>query len=88
MSFKVETLWAFISAGDDGEEGLIGATTGSGTFVPFIAADRARLESLRPMAMQIAQQHAATILLVRFDLRTDVQKLTAAGAVDLPRVRA
>lgn len=81
MSFQVVQLWAFLSVGDDGEEGLIGASTPSGAFVPFVAADLARMEAVKQMAIEIARKHAATIRLVRFNLRTDIEMITPAGDV-------
>ena len=80
--FRIGTLWAFVAVGDEGE-GLIGSVhPASGVFVPFVAADRARLESLKEKAIEIARYSGQTIRLVRFDLRADVELIRPNGAVE------
>lgn len=48
---KIESIWAFVSVDDDGNEGVCAAQLmGPGSLMPLIAADPARLDSLRPIA--------------------------------------
>ena len=73
--FRIADIHAFITVGDDGDEGVIGMTTPAG-WVPFIAADPARLEQLRPLAVLIGKQFGQKIKLVRFSTRTEVEDIT------------
>jgi hypothetical protein len=73
MRFRIESISAFVSIGDDDEEGIIGAPIGpQGEMVPLIAADEARLISLMPVAIRIASREGIRIKLVRFTNREDV----------------
>lgn len=46
--------------------------------MPLVAADKQRLDQLRPMAQQIANQHGKPITLVRFSQRTDLETIRPA----------
>lgn len=72
MSFRIETIHAFVAVDDDDEEGLTGFMSESG-WMPMVAADPTRLESLRPIAQQIAAASGATIKLVRFSQREELE---------------
>jgi hypothetical protein len=73
---KIESIWAFVSLDPrDGNEGVCAAMIG-GAMMPLIAADRARLASLRPIAMAIAKTAAltgTTIKLVQFTRRIETE---------------
>ena len=51
---RIERIWAFLSVDAAGNEGLCAAPLGGLGLVPLIAADEARLESLRPIAVYLA----------------------------------
>jgi hypothetical protein len=73
MSFRIESISAFISIGSDDEEGIIGAPIGpQGEVIPLIAADEARLLSLMPLATRIASVQGIRIKLIRFTHREEV----------------
>lgn len=72
LGFRIGELFAFVSIHDDGDEGVCAATIG-GVMMPLIAADRARLEELRPYAVLAARASGRPVALVRFDQRTDVE---------------
>lgn len=72
--FRIESIQAFISVAEDGDEGIIGRMTGMG-WVPFIAADADRLASLKPQAIAIAKATGIEVKLVRFSLREDVETI-------------
>jgi len=76
--FKIVEVHAYIATEADGTEGVIGKVLQvSGipepVFMPFIMADRARLESLRPHAEQIARLTGRPIVLARFSTRVDLE---------------
>ncbi len=52
--FKIKKIWAFIAEEEDGTEGVCGYEVSEGKWMPLIGADGARLESLLPIAKQIA----------------------------------
>lgn len=64
----INEIYAFI-AEDPKEEGVIGANLMPGMFMPFVGADKARMESLRPYAEEIARKSGKTIRLVKFSNR-------------------
>lgn len=68
----VKSLWAFFSIDADGDEGLI-ASFFNGAWMPLVAADKARVESLRPLAEEVARESGKTVVLAKFSLREDVE---------------
>jgi hypothetical protein len=68
---RIDRLWAFLSV-DDGGEGVMAAPIGDMT-LPLVAADRARVDSLIPMARKLATFFGKPIRLAKFDRRTDVE---------------
>lgn len=79
MSDIIEGLWCFISVDDEGSEGLIAELVG-GTWVPFICADKARMEELLPTARRIAGIEGITIEL-RYFGRGITMEVIHAGSV-------
>lgn len=66
----ITELFAFIALHDDGDEGVIAAPIGDAQ-MPLIAADRERMEALRPMAQAIANMSGLPIKLIRMHERTE-----------------
>ena len=71
---RIDCLWAFLSS-DEGGEGIIAAPFGEVT-MPLLAADEARLTSLRPIARLVAMRIAKPVLLVRFSERTVLEEIS------------
>jgi hypothetical protein len=70
---RIDRIWAFLSL-DDGGEGVIAAPIGSeGMTMPLIAADKARLDSLIPLAKHLAKMFRKPIRLAKFSKREDVE---------------
>lgn len=68
---KITEMYAFVSV-DEGGEGVVGMTmpiNGRETFMPFVCADKARMESLKPIAIKIAKESNKTIRLIKLDNR-------------------
>lgn len=72
---KIEQMYAFITEdkGPD-DEGVIGMNTDMG-WMPLVGADMARVESLRPIALQIAREVGKPIKLLRFTQREELEVL-------------
>jgi hypothetical protein len=69
---RIETLWAFFSI-DAGGEGVCAGPLGPFPVVPYIAADKARLDDLRPRAVAIAKRFGKPVRLAKFTKREDVE---------------
>jgi len=73
---RIDSVWVFISSDHTGE-GVCAAPIEPGVpSVPLIAADEARLESLRPIAKRLAATTAKTIKLIRLTVREDLEIIT------------
>lgn len=68
----IDTLWAWVSVSEDGEGILAAPIPGLGN-MPLVGADQARMESLRPFAMQCAELFGVGVSLLRFSTRTLVE---------------
>lgn len=70
-TFKITELWAFVSS-DEGGDGLI-AEMINGLWMPFVCADKARLNSLLERARAIQKESSKKIKVMHFRL-DDVQE--------------
>jgi hypothetical protein len=61
---SIDELWVFISKDKDGNEGVCGAPIG-GTFMPLVAADPARVDSLRRVAQMIVDNSEGHEIILR-----------------------
>ncbi len=72
---KITEIYAFVSV-DEGGEGVIGMTMpidGRETFMPFVCADKTRMESLKPFAKEIGKKSGKKIRLIKFTNRKDIE---------------
>ena len=69
---RIEEMYAFVAedSGPD-DEGLVGMNTVSG-WMPLVGADMARVESLKPIAKNIAAQTGKKIKLLHFTQREEL----------------
>jgi hypothetical protein len=66
----IEEMYAFISYDkDDNDEGICAFNTGFNTWMPMVGADMARVESLKPVAQQIANMTGKKIKICKFSTR-------------------
>ena len=64
---RIDELWAFVSVDEDGDEGICAfSPPGSQLMMTMVAADKNRVESLKPIAKDLAKKAKMTIRLVRF----------------------
>jgi hypothetical protein len=74
---KINTLYAWISIDEYGNEGVLGAKTEHG-WMPLVGADQDRIESFRPLAKEIAargRREGFQVRLIKMDSRWDVEAL-------------
>jgi hypothetical protein len=74
---KITEMYAFVSVDESGE-GVVGMTmpvNGRETFMPFVCADKKRMESLKPIAKKIAQDSGKTIKLIKLSNRKELETL-------------
>lgn len=78
MTFRITELWAWISIGEDGEEGVCAQRVeleGEVCMMPLIGADETRVHQLRPYAEAMQRQSGVPVRLVRFQRTADVEQL-------------
>ena len=71
---RVTALWGFFSVDANGDEGLVAAHIG-GSWMPLIAADEKRLESLRELAERVAKESGKRIVVAKFTRRIDEETI-------------
>lgn len=69
---RIDELWAFVAQDRDGE-GLPAFMLDNGMWMPLVAADRERVDSLRERAKQIARESGNKITLCRFSVREEIE---------------
>jgi hypothetical protein len=70
---RIDQLWAFLSL-DDGGEGVCAAPLGnSGITAALVAADKRRVDSLIPIAREVASMFKKPVRLAKFKQREDVE---------------
>ena len=72
--FKAKEMWAFMSVGADGDEGLIGMKQGD-VWLPFVATDGGRLDMLRDLSRKVAVEIKRPIYVVKFTNREEVETI-------------
>jgi hypothetical protein len=70
----IHELYAFL-ASDGQSEGLTAALFTDGIRMPLVAADQARVDSLREVAQMIANESGQTVTLCRFSVREDLEQI-------------
>ncbi len=72
MGQSIDDLYAFIAADDEGE-GITAFQAPGGMMLPMVGADMERVESLRPVAQQIAAMTGKRIVVAKFSAREDLE---------------
>jgi hypothetical protein len=78
---RIERLYAFVATEAAGDEGLA-AFRGPGMLgvMPMVGADRARVEALRPRAMEVAAELGVPVTLCVFEGRVELERIDPAAA--------
>jgi len=74
----IDEVYAFLSSDEENGEGIIAMEffmDGRLMLMPFITADKARLESFRPHAEEMAKDSNNKIKLVKFTQRIDIEEI-------------
>ncbi len=69
---KIDEMYAFVveDSGPD-DEGILGFMTNGG-WMPMVGADMARVESLKPMARDMATSLGKRVKILKFTKREDI----------------
>lgn len=71
----VQSIYAFVSKDDSGDEGIVAAPMPNGGILPLLGADMDRIRSLWPYAQMAANMRGHEVKLAIFSVRTDVETL-------------
>ncbi len=74
LPLKIETLWAYVTSDDRGDEGLPAVTIGN-TLIPLVAADPERVDLLHEIARKLADMSGKRITLYKFTGREKVETI-------------
>ncbi|SHK69812.1 hypothetical protein [Bradyrhizobium lablabi] len=72
---RLEQLWVVTYVDNGGREIVARAKLTTGDYAPLIAADAARLESIIPVAREIAKANNVTLQIVKFSNRLIVEEI-------------
>jgi hypothetical protein len=75
---RIDQIWCWVSV-DEGGEGVIAAPFPNIGMMPLIAADEARLNSLRPIVESIVRITGKSARLVKFSLREEIEEISGKG---------
>lgn len=75
MSERIERVYVFVTRNEQGVEGIPYYPDQRGWPALMIATDRASVQTLKPIAAQAARAIGQTIVLVRFEARTELEEL-------------
>jgi hypothetical protein len=70
----IRELYAYVAAGRDGDEGIVGINF-DGNWLPLVGADMDRMKSLRAHALACARASGERVRLVKFSSREDLEVL-------------
>ena len=70
---SIDEVYVFISKDEKGNEGVIGQKIGD-SWMPFVAADKARLDALILMARELAKHTNKKIKLIKLTKREDIKE--------------
>lgn len=73
---RIDQVFAFVSSDEKGE-GIIGKTVqlmGQTVFMPFVCSDKARMESLKPLAKKMAKETGKKVKLIRLSIREEIEE--------------
>lgn len=77
--FRIKDVVAIVGIGDDDEEGIPAWHTPAGP-LPLIGTDRIRVEQLKIMAQEIADETGKNFKVVRFSVREEIGEIISKKA--------
>lgn len=79
---KIEVVYAFIATDTDGSEGIPAFVAENNLVMPMVGADMDRVETLRPIAEEMALMKGIVITLAKFDNREDLERFVPSEAIE------
>ncbi len=77
---KITEMYAFIAEEGPEDEGIIAMIVGD-KWMPMLGADMKRMESLRPIAQNVATITGKKIILAKFTTRTNMEEIKPSKCV-------
>jgi|ERR1700689_4614277 hypothetical protein len=72
---RIDQLWFVTYVDDAGREIVVQAKAATGEYVPLIAVDAARLESVVAAARNLAKENNVKLRLIKFTNRLDIEDI-------------
>lgn len=72
---KIDSVWAWITVDDNGNEGVLAAMTNDRIMRPLIAGDEECLQSMKEPAERIARETKKKVTLIRLHNREELETL-------------
>lgn len=69
---RIDECFLFVAEDEQGE-GLIGQRMSDGCWMPFVCADRDRVDSLREAARRVSKHTGKRVRLIRFSVREELE---------------
>jgi hypothetical protein len=73
---SIDEIFVFVTKDATGNEGVAAFNGPNNMVFPMVCADKARVDSLRPIAVQIAEHTGCEIKLIRFSNREELETIT------------
>ena len=75
---RIDKIYAYVAADPGPDDEGITATYLGNTWMPMIGADKARMDSLREIAQQMADAQGKSIKLLEFSVRRELETIEPA----------
>jgi len=73
MGFVIKEMYAFVSVGEDGDEGVMGFLGPNSNWVPMVGADMTRVTDLRKIADRITKVTCMKYRIKKFAYVGDIE---------------
>lgn len=74
MPLKIDQMYAFVMADEDGDEGIPAFSLPESKLVmPMVGADMKRIEQLKPIAQKMANDLKKPVRICKFTVREEVE---------------
>ena len=74
-TFKIDSVWVFVSRDENGNEGVMAFHNSVG-MMPMLTTDEEMVESLKPIAKEMAKHTSKKIHLVKMTSRVEMGEIT------------
>lgn len=70
---RIDHVFAYLAADVQGDEGIVGISTGDGSWLPLVFGSRLAASKAAVVARAIASRTSETVRLARFSTREDME---------------